>query len=63
MRAVRTVVGVVGELLITAGLVIMLYVVWTLYWVGTIEGGKQADVVAAMEQQRGGVGVGRHAPR
>ena len=38
MRAVRTVVGVVGELLITAGLVIMLYVVWTLYWVGTIEG-------------------------
>ena len=51
MRAVRTVVGVVGELLITAGLVIMLYVVWTLYWVGTIEGGKQADVVAAMEQQ------------
>ena len=33
MRAVRTVVGVVGELLITAGLVIMLYVVWTLYWV------------------------------
>ena len=51
MRAVRTVVGVVGELLITAGLVIMLYVVWTLYWVGAIEGGKQADVVAAMEQQ------------
>lgn len=51
MRAVRTVVGVVGELLISAGLVILLYVVWTLFWVGAIEGGKQADVVAAMEQQ------------
>jgi sortase A len=51
MRTVRAVVGTIGELLITAGLVILLYVVWTLYVVGAIESGKQADVVAAMEKQ------------
>lgn len=50
MRGFRTAVGVLGELLITAGLVILLYVVWTLYVVGAIESGKQAETVIALEE-------------
>ena len=50
MRGLRTAVGVLGELLITAGLIILLYVVWTLYVVGAIESGKQAEAVIALEK-------------
>lgn len=50
MRGFRTAIGVLGELLITAGLIILLYVVWTLYVVGAIESGKQAETVIALEK-------------
>lgn len=50
MRAVRAVVGVVGELLITAGVLVLLFVVWEIGWQGYVEGRAQQDRVAALER-------------
>ena len=50
MRAVRAVVGGLGELFVTAGVVLLLFVVWQLGYVGVVDGNKQAGVVSALEQ-------------
>lgn len=54
MRAVRNAVGVVGELCITAGVVLLLFVVWQLGFVAVVDGNKQQGTVSALEQDFGG---------
>ena len=44
------IVGVFGELLITAGVIIGLFVVWQVYWTDVIGEREAADHVAAFEQ-------------
>lgn len=46
----RSVISGIGELLVTAGMVLILFVVWQIYYVGWTEGNKQAGVVSALEQ-------------
>ena len=43
-------VGVVGELLVTVGVLLLLFVVWELGYVGVVESRAQADVVADLER-------------
>lgn len=50
MSAGRRVVGIVGELLITAGVLLLLFVVWELGFVAVVDGRAQAGVVEQLEQ-------------
>lgn len=52
---VRQGVGVLGELLITAGVVVLLFIVWSLYVDDAIDAHAQAGVVSGLEQQFAGV--------
>lgn len=54
MRAVRAVVGALGELCVTAGVVLLLFVVWQLGYVAVVDGNTQAGVVSALEQDFSG---------
>lgn len=51
MNRVRTAVGVFGELLVTAGVVLLLFVVWQLGYVALVDTRAQAGVVGDLEQQ------------
>lgn len=46
---VATVVGVVGELLITLGVLVGLFVVWQLWWTDVVAEREQAEVVAELD--------------
>lgn len=50
---VRGTVGVVGELAVTAGVIIALFVVWQLGYDGVVQGRAQSGVVAGLEQRFG----------
>lgn len=50
MKALRWVVGVVGELLITVGLLTLLFVAWQLWWTDVIANREQAVEVQALER-------------
>ena len=50
MSPARRAVGVVGELLITAGLVVALFLAWQLWWTDVAAGSAQDDAVARLEQ-------------
>ena len=54
MRAIRSVVGVVGELAITAGVVLLLFVVWQLGVVGITAKRAQAATVDSLERRFAG---------
>ncbi|NAZ82838.1 class E sortase [Kineococcus sp. R8] len=47
----RAVVGVAGELLVTAGLLTLLFVVWQLHWTDFTSGRAQAAAVDELQQQ------------
>ena len=47
---VRATVGVVGELLVTAGVLTLLFVVWQLYWTDVTSGRAQAATVTSLQQ-------------
>ena len=49
--AVRAVVGVVGELAITAGVVVLLFVVWELGYQGVVQSRAQSAAVSGLEQR------------
>lgn len=49
--SVRVAVGVVGELAITAGAVVMLFVVWELGYQGVVQSNAQSGVVSGLEQR------------
>lgn len=54
MSRVRTAVSVVGELLVTAGVVLLLFVVWQLGYVALVDSRAQASAVGDLEQQFSG---------
>lgn len=47
----RTAVRALGELLITVGMVLLLFVVYELYWTNLVSAGKQSSATAALDQQ------------
>lgn len=49
----RRVVGGLGELLITAGVLVLLFVVWQLWWTDVVADRRQAQVVQALVQDFG----------
>lgn len=51
---VRTAVRTFGEVLITLGLVVLLFVVYEVYWTDLVSAGKQRDVTAQLEDRWGG---------
>jgi sortase A len=54
-HTVRAAVGVVGELAVTAGVVLVLFVVWQLGYEGVVQGRAQSGVVSGLEQRFGAV--------
>lgn len=48
---VRTTVRSLGELLITVGMVLLLFVVYELYWTDLVSAGKQSDATTGLEQE------------
>lgn len=53
--AMRRVVGVVGELLITCGLIVLLFVAWELWWTNLEADRKQDAATSALAQRFGDV--------
>ena len=51
MRIVRGVLGVVGELLVTAGVIVLLFVAWQVGYSSLIEGREQAGIAAQLQQE------------
>src|SRR5262245_18888824 len=47
-RRGAAVLGVVGELLITAGVFLLLFVAWELWWTDVVADREQADIVSAL---------------
>lgn len=47
---VRGVIGIIGELMITAGVALGLFVAWQLIWTDVVGDGEQAAVVAGLEE-------------
>ncbi len=58
MNKVRAVVGVIGEVILTVGVLVLLFVVWQIGWNGMVESRAQNDRVLALEQSWGGAGGG-----
>ena len=48
---IRRAVSVLGELLVTAGVLTLLFVVWQLYWTDLTSGRAQAATVSSLEQR------------
>jgi len=48
---IRRITSVIGELLVTAGVLTLLFVVWQLYWTDLTSGRAQAATVSSLEQQ------------
>lgn len=51
MRYLRRGLGVLGELLITTGVLVLLFVVWQLWWTDVTAGREQARAVSGLEQR------------
>lgn len=51
--ALSRVLGVLGELLITAGVVVLLFVVWQIWWTDIIAGREQGRLVSEFRQEVG----------
>lgn len=49
--ALSRVLGVVGELLITAGLIILLFVIWQIWWTDVIANREQSKLVSEFRQE------------
>lgn len=50
MKSWRTVSGVIGEILVTLGVVVLLFAVWQLWWTDIAANRDQADTVVALER-------------
>ena len=57
------IVGVLGELLLTLGVLLLLYLVWQLWWTDVVADREQADILTGLEQEWGEVDEQRIAPR
>lgn len=54
MRIVRGIAGLLGELLVTIGVVLLLFVGWQLWWTDVVSDADAAQVVAQLQQQADG---------
>ena len=54
MSLVRRSVGVLGELLLTLGALVLLFVVWQLWWTDVVAGAEQEQSVVAFERSVAG---------
>ena len=66
MRAARRgpgVLGVLGELLLTAGVLLGLFLVWQLWWTDVMAGREQAGILDGLERDWGAADEQRIAPR
>lgn len=66
MRSARRgpgVVGVLGELLLTAGVLLGLFLVWQLWWTDVMADREQAGILDGLEQDWGAADEQRIAPR
>ncbi|WP_422115643.1 class E sortase [Brachybacterium sp. UNK5269] len=57
------VAGVLGELLLTAGVLLLLFLVWQLWWTDVIADREQTGIVQSLQQDWGEVDGERVAPR
>nr|WP_263312004.1 class E sortase [Brachybacterium atlanticum] len=57
------VLGVLGELLLTAGVLLGLFLVWQLWWTDVMADREQAGILDGLEQEWGAVDEERIAPR
>jgi sortase A len=60
MRALRWVVHTLGEVLITVGLLLLLFVAWQLWWTDVTANREQAGTIHALERGFGPAGVPGH---
>jgi sortase A len=51
MRIVRGIAGLLGELLVTLGVVLLLFVGWQLWWTDVVSDADASQVVAELQQQ------------
>ncbi|MGP9581992.1 MULTISPECIES: class E sortase [unclassified Brachybacterium] len=56
-------VGVVGELLLTVGVLLLLFLVWQLWWTDVVADREQAGIIDGLEQEWGEVDSEQIAPR
>jgi len=61
-RYLRGAAGIAGELLITLGVVLVLFVGWQLVWTDVVADGDQAGAVAAMQEEFRAAGPGTDDP-
>ncbi|MGP9744267.1 class E sortase [Brachybacterium sp. AOP29-B2-41] len=57
------IVGVVGELLLTVGVLLLLFLVWQLWWTDVVADREQAGIIDGLEQEWGEVDSEQIAPR
>jgi len=57
MRGVRLGISALGELFITVGLLILLFVVWQLWWTDVTSNSEQASAVSSLERGFGPAGL------
>lgn len=57
------VVGILGELLLTIGALLLLFLVWQLWWTDVIADREQAGIIEGLEQEWGEVDAEQIAPR
>ncbi|MGO1227935.1 MAG: class E sortase [Brachybacterium sp.] len=56
-------VGVLGELLLTFGVLLLLFLVWQLWWTDVVADREQAGIIDGLEQEWGEVDAEQIAPR
>lgn len=62
-RRGAAVLGVLGELLLTAGALVLLFLVWQLWWTDVVADREQSGIIDGLEQEWGTVDEERIAPR
>lgn len=56
-------VGILGELLLTLGALLLLFLVWQLWWTDVVADREQAGIIDGLEQEWGAVDAEQIAPR
>lgn len=60
--ALSAVIGVLGELLLTAGVLLLLFLCWQLWWTDVVADREQADIVNSLDSEWGAVDEAKIAP-
>lgn len=57
-----TTLGVIGEILVTLGALVALFLVWQLWWTDVVAGADQEQIISGLDEQWGAVDRERIAP-